>query len=142
MLYNSAQQKALFEQSKNLLQEGVSDNKTKAEQQLEQLCEAIIYHEWRYYVLDQQVLSDYEYDCLFQMLKDIESAYPDLISADSPTQRVSTDLTEDFPTVEHLTPTLSLENSYNQGDLADFDTRSRKLLNLGDGPDLPYCVEP
>ena len=142
MLYNSAQQKALFEQSKNLLQEGVSDNKTKSEQQLEQLCEAIIYHEWRYYVLDQPVLSDYEYDCLFQMLKDIESAYPDLISADSPTQRVSTDLTEDFPTVEHLTPTLSLENSYNQDDLADFDKRIRKLLNLGDGPELPYCVEP
>ena len=142
MLYSSAQQKELFETSKQLLHEGVSDDKTKAAGQAAMLREVIVYHEWRYYVLDQPVVSDYEYDCRFQMLKDIEAAYPTLIIADSPTQRVSADLTEDFPTVEHLTPTLSLENSYNREDLFDFDKRIKKNLGLAEHLELEYCVEP
>jgi DNA ligase (NAD+) len=142
MLYNSAQQKSLFDLSKKLLQEGLSADRSAAVLQSEQLKEVIIYHEWRYYVLDQPVLSDYEYDSLFQMLKDIEAAYPELISSDSPTQRVSNDLTEDFPTVEHLTPTLSLDNSYNQADLTDFDKRIKKNLGLSENAELSYCVEP
>lgn len=142
MLYNSAQQKSLFDLSKKLLQEGLSADRSAAVLQSEQLKEVIIYHEWRYYVLDQPVLSDYEYDSLFQMLKDIEAAYPELISSDSPTQRVSNDLTADFPTVEHLTPTLSLDNSYNQADLTDFDKRIKKNLGLSENAELSYCVEP
>jgi DNA ligase (NAD+) len=142
MLYSTAQQKQLFESSKQLLQEGISDVQSHVSEQTLKLKEVIVYHEWRYYVLDQPVLSDYEYDCLFQMLKDIEAAYPALISSDSPTQRVSADLTEDFPTVEHLTPTLSLENSYNRDDLFDFDKRIKKNLGLADNIELEYCVEP
>ena len=142
MLYSSAQQKELFDNSKKLLQNGVSAEKSIAAAQAEQLRELIVYHEWRYYVLDQPVVSDYEYDCLFQMLKDIEVSYPSLIRSDSPTQRVSNDLTEDFPTVEHLTPTLSLENSYNREDLFDFDKRIKKNLGIADTVELEYCVEP
>ena len=142
MLYSTAQQKQLFETSKQLIQEGISDEQVLAKEQAQKLREVIVYHEWRYYVLDQPVLSDYEYDCLFQMLKDIEAAYPALISSDSPTQRVSADLTEDFPTVEHLTPTLSLENSYNRDDLFDFDKRIKKNLGITDNIALEYCVEP
>ena len=142
MLYSTAQQKQLFETSKQLIQEGISDEQVLAKEQAQKLREVIVYHEWRYYVLDQPVLSDYEYDSLFQMLKDIEAAYPALISSDSPTQRVSADLTEDFPTVEHLTPTLSLENSYNRDDLFDFDKRIKKNLGITDNIALEYCVEP
>lgn len=142
MLYSSAQQKELFEFSKKLLQDGIAAEKILAAAQAEKLRELIVYHEWRYYVLDQPVVSDYEYDCLFQMLKDIEAAYPSLINSESPTQRVSADLTEDFPTVEHLTPTLSLENSYNRDDLFDFDKRIKKNLGISDDVELEYCVEP
>ena len=142
MLYDNTKQKLLFELSKTLLQNGMAADLATASTQSEQLREVIIYHEWRYYVLDQPVLSDYEYDQLFQILKDIEAAYPQLISPESPTQRVSTDLTDDFPTVEHLTPTLSLENSYNPDDLNDFDQRIKKLTKIEDNPELVYCVEP
>ena len=140
MLYSNTEQKDLFDLSKKFLQEGIYSDFQSVSKQADQLREIIIYHEWRYYVLNQPVISDYEYDCLFQLLKDIESAYPQLLVADSPTQRVSTDLTEDFPTVEHLTPTLSLENSYNPDDLLDFDKRIKKLLISNEI--INYCVEP
>ncbi len=142
MLYSSEQQKKLFEQSKKLLQEGLADAKNLSIKQAELLKEVLVYHEWRYYVLDQPVISDYEYDCLFQMLKDIELSFPELITSDSPTQRISVDLTDDFPSVEHLTPTLSLDNSYNPDDLADFDKRIKKNLGNTENTDLNYCVEP
>lgn len=142
MLYNPQQQKQLFEQTKALLKEGMSENIQRLENQVQEIRAVIVYHEWRYYVLDQPIVSDYEYDQLFQILKDIEMAYPQLITAESPTQRVSNDLTSDFPTVEHLTPTLSLDNSYNPEDLSEFDQRIKKLLDLEETQDLTYCVEP
>ncbi len=142
MLYNTTQQKQLFDQTKALLQEGMAADFQRLEKQIEEIREVIVYHEWRYYVLDQPVVSDYEYDQLFQILKDIEEAYPQLISTTSPTQRVSNDLSADFPTVEHLTPTLSLDNSYNPEDLQDFDQRIKRLLDLEEDQNLSYCVEP
>lgn len=97
------------------------------------------FHEYRYYVLNDPLLSDYEYDILFKALEKLEQQYPLLVTPDSPTQRVAKDLTRDFPTVRHLVPMLSLDNSYNAEDLHDFDRRVKELTGLSS---VSYCVEP
>ncbi|MBC7777822.1 MAG: DNA ligase (NAD(+)) LigA, partial [Phycisphaerae bacterium] len=100
------------------------------------------YHEWRYYVGNDPVISDFEYDQLYKQLETIESAHPQLVTPDSPTQRVGKDLTENAPQVAHLTPMLSLDNSYNAEDLNDFDESVKKLCGLEKDADVEYCVEP
>ena len=97
------------------------------------------FHEHRYYILNDPLLSDFEYDQLFKALEKIEKENPTLISPDSPTQRVAHELTREFPTVQHLVPMLSLDNSYNADDLLDFDRKVRELSGL---EQISYCVEP
>ena len=72
-------------------------------------------------------------------LEKLESENPDLVTPDSPTQRVAKELTKNFPTVNHLVPMLSLENSYNSEDLVDWDRKARELTGLDT---IEYCVEP
>ena len=107
-----------------------------------ELGELLRYHEWRYYVQDDPVLSDKEYDELFKQLEAIEAAHPELIVPDSPTQRVGSDLTGDFQSVPHLVPMLSLGNSYNAEDLAEFDRQVKRMLNLEESDPVAYAVEP
>ena len=85
------------------------------------------FHEYRYYVLSEPVLADYEYDQLFRLLVQLESAHPELVTPDSPTQRVGNSLNQSFVTVPHLVPMLSLDNSYNAEDLKDFDGLNKVL---------------
>jgi len=106
---------------------------------LENLRRVIIYNDWRYYVQSDPVLSDYEYDQLFAWLKELETANPDKVSADSPTQRVALGISKNFPTVQHLVPMLSLENSYNADDLNDWDRKAREISGL---TEIEYCIEP
>ncbi|MBV8254374.1 MAG: NAD-dependent DNA ligase LigA [Chitinophaga sp.] len=106
---------------------------------LEGLRRVITYNDWRYYVQSDPVLSDYEYDQLFAWLKKLETEHPDLVSSDSPTQRVARGLTKEFPTVQHLVPMLSLENSYNADDLIDWDRKAREASGL---TEIEYCIEP
>lgn len=87
-------------------------------------------------------MSDYEYDLLYKQLEKLESEHPGLLSEDSPTQRVSTDLTSDFNSVEHMTPMLSLANSYNAEDLKDWDEQLKRLWNMEADIDIEYSVEP
>src|SRR5690606_31105886 len=75
-------------------------------------------------------------------LKQFEKEHPELITADSPTQRVATDLSPDFPQVQHLVPMLSLDNVYSDDDLRDFDTGIKKLLSLPSESNIEYAVEP
>ena len=100
---------------------------------------ALRFHEYRYYILNDPLLSDFEYDLLFKELERIENEDPGLIMEDSPTQRVAKGLTKDFPTVQHLVPMLSLDNSYNAEDLIDWDRKARELTRLNE---IEYCVEP
>jgi DNA ligase (NAD+) len=109
------------------------------EETLEGLRRVIIYNDWRYYVQSDPVLSDYEYDQLYAWLKELETANPDKVSADSPTQRVAQGLTKAFPTVQHLVPMLSLENSYNAEDLNDWDRKAKEISGL---EEIEYCIEP
>jgi DNA ligase (NAD+) len=103
------------------------------------LRQVLRFHEYRYYILNDPLISDFEYDHLFKALEKIEKENPSLITTDSPTQRVAKGLTKDFPAVQHLVPMLSLDNSYNSDDLLDFDRKARELTGLSV---IEYCVEP
>lgn len=103
------------------------------------LRQVLRFHEYRYYILNDPLIADFEYDHLFKALEKIEKENPSLITTDSPTQRVAKGLTKDFPTVQHLVPMLSLDNSYNSDDLIDFDRKARELTGLSV---IEYCVEP
>ena len=109
---------------------------------LQSLRDLLVFHERKYYIEDSPIISDFEYDILYKQLESLEEAHPDLITSDSPTQRVSTDLSGDFPPVQHTVPMLSLDNSYNEIDLNDFDTAVKKWCNLPGDSDIEYCVEP
>lgn len=106
---------------------------------LDALRRVISYNDWRYYVESEPVISDYEYDRLFAWLKKLEQEHPDLVTSDSPTQRVAQGLTKEFVTVPHLVPMLSLENSYNADDLLDWDRKARESAGLAE---IEYCIEP
>ena len=105
----------------------------------EDLREILRFHEHRYYIQNDPLISDFEYDSLYKQLEGLEIENPDLIVPDSPTQRVAKGLTKEFPTVQHLVPMLSLDNSYNSEDLVDFDRRAKELTGL---QEIEYCVEP
>jgi len=106
---------------------------------IELLRDILRWHEYRYYVQNDPLISDAEYDILFKILQKFEQKNPAIISTDSPTQRVGVGLANDFSKVEHLVPMLSLENSYNADDLVDWDRKVRELSTL---ETIEYCVEP
>ena len=110
------------------------------EQRIEELREAIRHHEERYYVLNDPEVSDEEFDRLLHELEALEAANPDLVTPDSPTQRVAGRPAEGFATVEHLKQMLSLDNAYNEEELRAFDERVRKGAGLGDAP-VAYVAE-
>ena len=135
-MYGKEQTPFWLERTQSLLQtlkKGIESSK------IEELRSVLRFHEHRYYILNDPLLSDYEYDQLFKALEKIEKENPTLITLDSPTQRVAHELTREFPTVQHLVPMLSLDNSYNADDLLDFDRKVRELSGL---EQISYCVEP
>src|SRR5262249_25142946 len=100
----------------------------------------IRYHEERYYVHNAPDVSDEEFDRLLHELERLEAENPDLVTPDSPTQRVAGRPTEGFPTVEHIAPMLSLDNACNEDELRGFDERVRRGAGLGDKP-VTYVAE-
>lgn len=110
-----------------------------SQESTELLRQALRFHEYRYYVLSDPLIADGEYDQLFKLLERTERTNKDWITKDSPTQRVAKELTGNFVTVQHLVPMLSLDNSYNEADLKDFDRKARQLSKLNA---ITYCVEP
>jgi len=115
------------------------DNSSIQKKEIEALRDVLRFHEYRYYILNDPLISDFEYDQLFKALEKLEEENTSLITSDSPTQRVAKGLTKDFPTVQHLVPMLSLDNSYNAENLVDFDRKARELTGL---KEMEYCVEP
>ncbi len=103
-------------------------NKSVAQKEIEQLRAEIQQHDYLYYVLAQPRISDYEYDQLMKRLEDLENEYPELITPDSPSRRVSGEPTRDFPVVSHRKPMMSLANTYSEDEIRDFDRRVRNLL--------------
>ncbi len=86
-------------------------------------------HNNRYYVLNQPVISDFDYDILLNELDTLEKKFPEFASDDSPTRRVGSDLTKEFKQVEHTYPMLSLGNTYNEDEIREFDNRVRKTIS-------------
>ncbi|HTQ56266.1 MAG TPA: NAD-dependent DNA ligase LigA [Bryobacteraceae bacterium] len=105
---------------------------------IEKLRETLRHHERLYYVLDTPEISDAEYDALMRQLRDLETQHPELLTADSPTQRVGGKPREGFVKVAHSSPMLSLDNALDAGELRDFDRRVRDLLH---GAEFQYVTE-
>jgi len=105
-----------------------------------ELREAIEYHNYRYYVLDDPEISDAEYDRMMRELEKLEAEFPELRDANSPTQRVGAPPLEEFETVTHTIPMLSLANGQNEIEVREFDQRVRRFL--GTDRDIAYVAEP
>src|SRR5690349_21658175 len=111
-----------------------------AAKRMAQLRDEINGHDYRYYVLSEPSVPDVEYDRLMKELRELEAAHPALVTADSPTQRVSGVAASEFGEVTHAIPMLSLENGFTDEDLADFDRKVRERLGVP-GP-IDYAAEP
>lgn len=135
-MYSSQQTKQLQLLTDQLIGE---EHTEKAFEIVEDLRSAIQFHEYRYYVLNDPLITDDQYDRLFKLLQSIEAAHPELITTTSPTQRVGSSLNPAFKTVQHLVPMLSLDNSYNADDLVDWDRKVREQTGLAG---VEYCIEP
>ncbi len=106
---------------------------------IEKLRELINKYDYHYYVLSESLISDYEYDKLYKELEKLEKENPGFVTPDSPTQRVGSDLTKEFPPLKHKVPMLSLANTYNEEDLFDFDRKVKDVL--GEAAKVEYVTE-
>ncbi len=108
--------------------------------EIQSLCEIINQHNIKYYIEDNPVISDYEYDLLLRKLQKLEKKYPTLIQPDSPTQRVGSKPLNKLSTIEHRIPLLSLDNAMNNQEIIDFDMRIKKGLQTNN--EIEYILEP
>ena len=109
-------------------------------QQISAIRDEINHHNYRYYVLDDPEVTDQHYDQLMRKLQALEVEYPELITADSPTQRVGAEISQQFESVQHKIPMLSLENAFDVVEMQSFHQRLQDILDVQS--DLDFCVEP
>ena len=138
-MYDIEQTKTLQQKTNDWLQTAKDYKGSINLELIDELRDLLRFHENRYYVQNDPLVSDFEYDSLYKLLEKLEKENPDFNDKDSPTQRVGKGLVSSFPKVQHLVPMLSLENSYNAADLMDWDRKARELSGLGE---IEYCVEP
>jgi len=117
-------------------------DRQSAEKRATKLRDEIKRNNYLYYALDAPELTDAEYDALFRELVALEKEYPDLVTDDSPTQRVGGAPLDKFSQVGHRIPMLSLENAFDEGDIKDFDERIKRFLALPPGEEIEYVCEP
>lgn len=103
----------------------------QAKKEIVRLRKQIDTHNYHYYVLNRPLITDYEYDKLYKRLRSMEERFPQLITPDSPTQRIGGEPLKEFKTVEHKTKMLSLDNTYSEDEVKEFDRRVKKLLESG-----------
>lgn len=106
----------------------------------QQLVSEIRAHDYRYYVLDDPLIGDREYDALYRELRELEAAAPELVQQDSPTSRVGADLRSELRSVPHVARMMSLDNTYSESELLEFLRRVED--GLPDGAQVEYCLEP
>jgi len=119
----------------------VAEKLAEARQRVEELREQIRYHNRKYYVEDAPEISDAEYDALYRELEELESRFPELVTPDSPTQRVGGEPLEEFEEVRHAVPMLSLQNARRVEELREWDARVRRLLGPEEEGRLRYVTE-
>jgi len=100
----------------------------RLQKEIEKLRDEIREHDYKYYVLSDPSISDYDYDQLVKKLEKIEKENPDLITPDSPTQRIASDAAKEFKSYQHSSPMLSLANTYSEEELIDFDRRVKDII--------------
>lgn len=110
-------------------------------EKIKQLRDTIRYHDQKYYVENNPEITDYEYDQLLKELQHLEKLHPELITPDSPTQRVSGEPLTQFPTIEHRIPMLSIDNTYSDEELREFDRRIKRIAEIETHQDIEYVVE-
>ncbi|HER63280.1 MAG TPA: NAD-dependent DNA ligase LigA, partial [Desulfobacteraceae bacterium] len=115
-------------------------DESQANTRLAELRREINYHDHRYYVLDDPVIPDVEYDRLFHELLDLEEKFPQLVTPDSPSRRVGGTPVSAFEEVEHPFPMYSLDNAFDEAEFRAFDQKVRRFLQM-DG-EIPYLAEP
>ncbi|WP_027715920.1 NAD-dependent DNA ligase LigA [Desulfuromonas sp. TF] len=113
--------------------------KSQAYRRHAELCSLLHHHNYLYYALDRPEISDSEYDRLFRELQEIEKAFPELATADSPSRRVGAPPLEKFEPVRHTLPMLSLENSFDESEMREFDARIRRFL--ASDAEIEYACE-
>lgn len=111
-------------------------NIAHAKKKIERLRKKIHHHNYQYYVLNEPIISDYQYDQLYEELEELERLFPELITSDSPTQRIGGKPLKEFKTVKHTVKMLSLDNTYSEDEVREFDKRVKKGL----GKDVQYEV--
>ncbi len=109
---------------------------------VESLRSRIRHHNYQYHVLDEPDVPDAEYDRLIRELQALEKRYPELVTADSPTQRVGAEPIKAFGTIPHIVPMLSLDNAFSEDELTNFHRRVTERLELEIDADLDYAAEP
>ncbi|MCM8805042.1 MAG: NAD-dependent DNA ligase LigA [Candidatus Omnitrophica bacterium] len=112
--------------------------KKTPKERIEELVKLINYYNYMYYVENNPVISDYEYDQLYKELVELEEKYPEYKLPDSPTQKVGGHVLEGFKTIEHKIPMLSMDNTYSEEELLEFDA---KVKRMADVKDVDYIVE-
>src|SRR5262245_4534379 len=106
--------------------------------QIQKLRDEIRQHEYRYYVLDQPTISDFDFDQLMRELQRLEQEHPELVTPDSPTQRVGGEPAKEFPSHMFSLPMLSLENAYSEEELRDWE---RRVMQLAGAESVDYVAE-
>ena len=114
----------------------------EARKRIEELRKEINYHNYRYYVLNDPVISDEEYDALFKELLELEEKFPEFKSPDSPTQRVGAPPQKEFKPFPHKEEMLSLQDARNEEEIIEFDKRIKRFLNLPERLPIEYTAEP
>jgi len=111
------------------------------DEKIKQLRDTIRYHDQKYYVENNPEITDYEYDQLLKELQHLEKLHPEFITPDSPTQRVGGEPITQFPTIEHRVPMLSIDNTYSDDELREFDQRIKRMADIETHQDIEYVVE-
>lgn len=112
-------------------------SKLKDKERIEALVKELNEHNYKYYVLNQPSISDYDFDLLLKELEELENKYPEYRDSNSPTLRVGSDIVKSFATVEHRFPMVSLGNSYSKEEIIEFDARVRKVIET----EVEYVLE-
>ncbi len=113
----------------------------EARKRIDELSEQLSYHNYRYYVLDSPVISDEQYDAMLVELEQLEEQFPEFRTPDSPTQRIGAQPSEQFATVEHAVPMLSLDKSFDEDELVEFDRRLKRHLRIDETDPIAYVCE-
>lgn len=111
--------------------------KVSVKEQVDRLVKEVNDHNYRYYVLNQAIISDYDFDQLLEKLESLEKEYPEFRDENSPTLRVGSDIVKSFNTVDHRFPMVSLSNSYSKEEIIDFDKRVKKTIE----EEVEYVLE-